>query len=147
MREPTEHSTLRLSGEIDITLPGGVVARLASAELVRKGAMAEPEGAFHLTLGGRLDELRKLAAASPAIASMLGHAASEDGARSAELRLVAPPHLIEDLARVEDTHGDVTMPNQLLEDPAWMSLAFALDRYEAESIGIVTEEWHETTTF
>jgi hypothetical protein len=123
-------TSLRLTGEIDITLPEDE-AHLTGLEIQKEGAMVE-DGALHLELQGPLAELRKLTTLHPRYGDALAGLA-EDEERLATLRLVAEPDLVADLAEVAQELGEQWGPDDLLSDPVWASLAFSLHRYVPES--------------
>lgn len=127
-------TSLRLTGEIDITLPMDE-AHLTGLELQKEGAMVAPDGAFHLELQGPLGELRKLGSLHASYADAL-EGLAEDEERLATLRLAAEPDLVADLAEVAQELGEQWGPDDLLSDPVWASLAFSLHRYVPESAGI-----------
>jgi len=127
-------STLRLTGEIDITLPDDE-AHLTGLELEKEGPLIDSGGAFHLELVGPLGELRKLGTVHPEFGDALALLEGGDEAM-ATLRLAAARDLVEDLAEVAQELGDQCAPDELLSDPLWASLAFSLHRYAPESVGI-----------
>lgn len=126
-------STLRLTGEIDITLPDDE-AHLIGLELEKEGALVE-DGPFHLELVGPLGELRKLGTVHPQFGDALAMLEDEDDV-VAMLRLAADPDLVEDLAEVAQELGAHCAPDELLSDPLWASLAFSLHRYAPEAVSV-----------
>lgn len=128
---------MRLTGDVQLGAAGSI-AILRGFELERHGELDKPGGLFRLTLRGDLAQLRKLAAVHEGFAKTLGLVADEAGDRDAKLALRATDPLIADLAAaLPETAATI---QDAFEVEPWLALVFALDRYEPESVGIVTSE-------
>lgn len=132
------HSSLRLTGEIDLTLPDHRVARCTSVQLARDGSMRSGEGALRLALGGPIGELRKLAQVSAPLRGLLETARDADDERAGEIRLIATRSLLEELGRAAREMPPTAGVADLLSSPEWAMLLFSLDQYDPESIGVAT---------
>lgn len=128
--DATMRKALRLTGEIEVGWREAR-ARLTRMEYLHEGADVR------LVLAGPLGELRALSLVSPAFAAMLDLVAQEEGTREGTLRLRASSALAKELEQAEARMD--ALPDAWLQDAAWTGLAFALDRYEPESVGVVAQ--------
>lgn len=127
---------LQLTGEIHLGFGGGAPALLTRVEVATEGTFDAPLAPFRLTLEGRHGELRKLAHASPAIASLLALHADVPDEAEGQIRLVASDGHRAAIAAA--LAGQDVPPQDLLEHPAWLGAVLTLTGYRAESIGTIT---------
>ena len=121
---------IRLTGEIDVGTPW-FTARFAAVEIRRDDAT------WRTRFEAPLWEIRKLASVGAPYAGLLASVADQPDDANATLGLVAPPALGADLSREEAAAGS---PQEWLKREPFAALFIALDRWEPESVGIVTSE-------
>lgn len=132
------HHSFRATGEIEISLPSGAVARLTGLFLEREGELRDATGALELTLTGPLGEVRKLRELGPAVAEVIAYADEHPDAQTGEILLRAHASLLEDLARA--LPPDALTLADALDEERWAAFAFSFDRYDALAMSVVTAE-------
>ena len=135
------YARFSLKGEVSLRVTPDLEAMLSRVEARFGGSFGAIEPPFRLTLEAAIGEIRKMAAMSPAIETLLPLAAEHGDDAPGVVTLRAPPaHLA---ALREAARGTPDMDaDALLHNEAWMTLCFKLSEYEGESIGTV-ERWIE----